>query len=136
MKKQFILISCLAIFAAGTTVMSLTSCKKTANPNAQFVGTYGGRSSTNNNYVSDTLFITAGTTSTTVNILEQNTNTNYTATATGDSLIIGTQLSTVNNAGITFTSGSGVLTGSSLTFSSAGQFTSGSYFSYTFQGTK
>ena len=131
MKKNLFLCFIATLFIAG-----ISSCSKpsTPNPNAQFVGTYYGignfaQSGSLTPYT-DTFFITAVPSSTSGIIITGTVSNPYYLTATASG---GNQYYLANNqsfaGGTTLTSGTGTLTGSSLSYNYAGT-TSGSAFAF------
>ena len=118
MKKTFAKLTSLAIVVVIATgaLSTISSCSKT-NPNAAFIGTFAGNTTSNNNSNPDTVVVSAGNSSTAVTLLERKSGVVLTGTVAGTTLTIPSQ--NVSIAGGTYpVSGSGGLSGNTLTVSS------------------
>ena len=135
MKQTFAKLTSLAIvviIAAGA-LSTISSCSKT-NPNAAFLGIYTGNYTTSVGSSPDTVTISAGSTSSSIVIIERVNSITLNATVTANSITIPSQSITIAGGSHT-TSGAGSLTNGTLTINLTTSLTSGS-FNSGFTGTK
>jgi hypothetical protein len=137
MKNSFLKLSSLAfiIMVVAGSLTFISSCSKsTPNPNAAFLGTYAGNLSGGSNGP-DTLVVSSGSSTSGVTILERKNGATFTGTVSGTTLNIPTQPVTValnNYSG----SGTGALSGNTLTINYTLTITGLGPVNYVFVGTK
>ena len=120
MKKTIFLCFCATLFIAG-----ISSCSKTStpNPNAQFIGTYYGTGTNTTNGGSpvamlDTIVITASpSNSSGIIINSPSLQYNLQGTVSGNTYTNSTQTIVIAGTPVNIISGSGTLTGNTMTYS-------------------
>ena len=118
----------LSAVVASAIIFGLNSCSKSpaANPNAHFVGTYYGAGTLTPSGGSpiadlDTIVISASPANTSVVVINgYSTQANIMGTVSGNSLTIINQTVSINGATVNISSGSGTLSGNTLTYSYSG----------------